>query len=74
MNHKVKILQFKITCGETTCAVSPGVFCEYTGSKSFGTKPWCLLFQEPLFDDGNPSGWLKRSESCLNSEVVLETK
>lgn len=65
-----RTLTFKIECGVTTCASAPGEFCVYAGAKSFGTKPWCLLFDTALFDSGEPEGWLKRCPDCIEKEKV----
>lgn len=58
MKHNI---EFKT--GETTCAVETGKFCRFCGSKNFGTKPWCYLFDEPIHD--NKSGWLQRTYNCM---------
>jgi len=51
--------------GETTCAVEPGNFCMFVGTRSFGTRAVCMLFNEqPLFED-YPNGWLQRCPQCL---------
>lgn len=48
--------------GDTTCAVEPGNFCMFVGTKSFGTKHVCMLFgDEPLWEQG---GWLQRCDQC----------
>jgi hypothetical protein len=50
--------------GDTTCAVEPGKFCRFASSKSFGSKPFCTLFQEYIYPDAN--GWLARTPSCMS--------
>lgn len=51
--------------GDTTCAVEPGKFCLFFGTKSFGTKAVCTLFRdEPLFQDEN--GWTERCPDCMD--------
>lgn len=65
---KVQI-QFNIECGKNTCASEPGKFCQFTGSKSFGTIPFCTLFQEPLEVSadqygGLGLGWTQRCKAC----------
>lgn len=48
--------------GDTTCAIAPGNFCMFVGTKSFGTRYVCLLFgDEPLYD---ANGWLQRCDQC----------
>ena len=49
--------------GDTTCASEPGKFCEFAGTKRFGTLPVCALFDQRLFD--NDDGWLARCPKCL---------
>lgn len=54
--------------GETTCAVTPGVFCRFWGTKNFGTKNVCGLFCDtPLYDhtEGERTGWVARCRECL---------
>lgn len=60
----MKTITIKIDCGETTCASEPGVFCKQLGSRSFGQRPWCMLFDKELFED-KPDGWLQRCNECL---------
>lgn len=53
--------------GLTTCAIKPGVFCQFLWVKSFGTKPVCHLFDdEPLREhkSGPKRGWLARCNLC----------
>ena len=59
-----------IESGENTCASEPGRFCQFAGAKSFGTRPWCMLFNTELKDI---NGWLQRSPKCLKNarEVAL---
>ena len=52
----------KFECGDKTCAVRKGEFCQFTRSKRFGTKFECYLFQVDLFDK---DGWLQRCSECL---------
>ena len=61
-------------CGEKTCAVEPGKFCRFLGTRSFGTKSVCLLYRDP-YDGGEVSlfyvdGWLQRCNQCLSQEEV----
>src|SRR3990172_8277145 len=58
---------FESECGETTCAVEPGKFCEFIGSKHFGCVPWCTMFNCILNDhtEGAQKGWLVRCPQCL---------
>lgn len=55
----------EIVCGEKTCSSAPGVFCAEFGSKSFGSKPHCLHFDEPLYE---ADGWAQRCDRCLRAE------
>lgn len=48
--------------GETTCAVEPGKFCRFAGSRKFGSEYVCLLFNARLYDQ---DGWLTRCTECL---------
>ena len=59
------VIKKEIRCGETTCASEPGVFCGELGAKSFGTKPHCLHFDEPLYEK---DGWVQRCDRCLQAE------
>jgi hypothetical protein len=56
-------LIFETTCGEKTCAESPGVFCQFCGTKRLGTKPWCIWYNVELFEE---NGWLQRCSQCVN--------
>lgn len=58
--------------GETTCAVTPGVFCRFLRAKRFGTDYVCGLYDdEPLWghDSGEYQGWLARCPQCLNANA-----
>jgi hypothetical protein len=48
--------------GEETCAVSPGKFCRFLGSKKFGTVPVCMLYDKELFE---VDGWVDRCHECM---------
>lgn len=74
----MKTLQIQIDCGETTCAREPGKFCEFFGTRRFGTTPVCMLFPQA---DPNPhnqgastdlkgkDGWIQRCSACMEAEV-----
>lgn len=49
--------------GETTCAIEPGKFCLFFGTKMFGTRPVCTLFQQDLYADEND--WTARCPQCM---------
>ena len=59
-----------VTCGETTCAAEPGVFCRFLRVGLAGKDPTCVLFDERIFDEsGNGiAGWLQRCDACLEAE------
>ena len=40
--------------------------CAFLASKSFGTRPWCGVFGEKLFEDNN--GRLLRCKRCKELE------
>jgi hypothetical protein len=51
--------------GKNTCAIEPGVFCQWQGAMSWGTRSVCMLFQnEPLHDK---DGWLQRCKQCVET-------
>lgn len=54
-----------IACGEKTCAIEPGEFCSEFGTKNFGTRPWCLHFNQELYDI---DGWVQRCAQCVVAE------
>lgn len=49
-------------CGLATCAESPGNFCQFIRSKSFGQQMHCILYGTELHDD---QGWVQRCSECL---------
>lgn len=67
-------ITLEIECGETTCAIEPGRFCRFLGSKKFGSISVCMLFPDP---DGRGSdtmvwdkdGWVQRCPACLRAAV-----
>jgi hypothetical protein len=71
------VLKINIKCGKTMCASQPGEFCEYLGSRRYGTTPVCMLFPQA---DPNPhnvggttdlqdvDGWVRRCQMCLDSD------
>lgn len=58
----MKQITFDLNCGETTCASSPGVFCQFSGSKNFGTVRLCTLF---ACASGEPQSLYPDSEGCI---------
>lgn len=64
MNTKVFTSTLTFTHGEKTCASEPGKFCNFFGTRSFGTQPVCLLFGGDLHMD-KPHGWTMRGGECL---------
>lgn len=64
MEPKAVTHTLTFTSGTHTCASEAGVFCRWCGSKGFGTRSICTLFNEPLFDK---DGWLQRSKTCLET-------
>jgi len=67
----MRTLEFKINCGETTCASEPGKFCEWFGAKRLGTLPICMLFGESLKDQHGVEGgegWTQRCDRCLQHD------
>lgn len=70
----MKTITLKIECGETTCASKSGKFCQFLGSKKFGSIAVCMLFptKNPTpNNDGltvleeNENGWIARCDQCL---------
>jgi len=66
------VIRFTITrtivCSETTCASERGKFCDYVGTRRFGSERVCTAFEgEPirLYDH---DGWLQRCDACLEAE------
>ena len=66
------IIEVDIECGALTCAIEPGKFCKFVGTRRMGTEFVCRLF--PTDDDsytkldtigGKPNGWLARCPECL---------
>jgi hypothetical protein len=56
-------MKINFECGDTTCSVEPGDFCQFVGTLDVGTSPYCWLFNRPL---GETDGWLQRCTDCLN--------
>lgn len=68
---KVK-LTFDIECGEKTCAMEPGKFCRFLGSRMCGTISVCMLFPSNEkngsgTDLKDQDGWVQRCPACLTS-------
>lgn len=61
----MRILEIRINCGETTCAIKKGKFCEWFSTKKFGQIPYCKLFNTELIEE---NGWTKRCDECIMSE------
>ncbi|GAG79004.1 unnamed protein product, partial [marine sediment metagenome] len=63
-------IKFEIECGEKTCAVEPGKFCEYTRVPANGNA-YCAMLSSPgkfdrkLLQESEPRGWLMRHKECL---------
>jgi hypothetical protein len=58
------VIETHIECGERTCATEPGKFCHKLGTKKFGSQPWCMLFDEQLFEQ---DGWVQRCKQCVEA-------
>jgi hypothetical protein len=55
-----------------TCAKEPGSFCQFLTANITGSAPWCLIFDEFLYDgDHGVRGWLLRCKQCKESEAEL---
>jgi len=68
----MKILQIPINCGKSTCAKSPGNFCQFFGTIKFGTIPACRLF--PTNENSytkleEKDGWTQRCNECLLNQI-----
>ena len=60
----ISTIQF--THGEKSCAVDKGVWCRWQGAMKFGTRPYCMLFREDLFEDIDEQ-WLQRCQQCIDA-------
>lgn len=60
-------IHLRIVCGETTCAVVAGRFCEYFEGRSVGGT--CQLFGRLYVNDG---GWVQRHPACIASSTPAE--
>jgi hypothetical protein len=66
----METLKIQIACGEKTCALAPGNFCEFLRTRKFGTVYFCAIWHEED-DKGRPlhmeevDGWLLRRPECL---------
>lgn len=69
MKHQIV---FEINCGDKTCAHEKGKFCQFLGTKSFGTKFICTLFDNEVLFDGE-DGWLQRCPKCLATAKPIQT-
>jgi len=77
---KEKNLCISISCGDKTCASTPGQFCKFFGSKYFGQIPLCMLFpsedgshtelQTDIDELSNTKGWTLRCQKCHDFEYV----
>jgi len=66
----MRTLKFDISCGEKTCAESPGVLCQFITTRMDGSRPRCVLFDvEILVAWESTKGWLLRDAKCLAKEV-----
>ncbi len=66
-----RTLRVEIECGETTCASEPGKFCEFFGSRNFGSVPVCALFpagDSTWTDLEEKDGWTQRCSQCIAAE------
>lgn len=61
-------IRLRIVCGETTCAVAAGRFCEYLRWHSGTGEATCHLFGR-LEDEG---GWVQRHPDCLTLATPAE--
>jgi hypothetical protein len=61
MKHQLTI---EIRSGYTTCAESPGVFCDWMTFQRFHESS-CRLFHRRLDD---VDGWVARCPECLEAE------
>ena len=64
----MKSITLKVDCGETTCASTPGNFCQFFGTMRFGTVPLCRLFPsigDTFTELHEKDGWVQRCASCI---------
>lgn len=62
-------IHLRIVCGETTCAVVAGRFCEYfRESIDLGDAGACVLFGDLTWD----SGWAARHPDCMTLATPAE--
>ena len=54
-------ITFEIECGEKTCAIEPGKFCQFV-ELSMNGKDSCYFFGQ-IYEGKN--GWLQRHPDCL---------
>lgn len=62
-------IRLRIVCGETTCAVKAGDFCEYFEDYSSRPGGHCQLFGRVR---ENEAGWALRHPACLASSTPAE--
>jgi hypothetical protein len=66
-------LRLSINCGEKTCAIHPGHFCEFLRVRKFGTIQFCGIWYDED-EKGRPlalresEGWLLRRPECLAAQ------
>lgn len=71
--QKKKLLGVEVSCGDKTCAVEPGTFCQFFGTAEFALSTICRLFRqdlvhEPVDGDSPIAGWALRCDDCLRAE------
>ena len=66
-------IRLRIVCGETTCAVAAGRFCDYYSEPRGGHNekpPTCVLFRVALAE--GPGGWIMRAPACIAASTPAE--
>jgi len=70
------LIGIELSCGEKTCAESPGEFCQFFRQRMDGSRPYCALFDDtPLFDESGRdiTGWIQRCDACLKANLMDAT-
>ena len=56
-------VNLELEFGNRTCAVEPGKFCYFAGTRRCGTEAVCMLFNVQCLTGDD--GWLERCHECM---------